>query len=89
MEKIIKLHSTGEAHIYLKMIRKSDNKESKTYVLKTDIPTLKMGYINEKHKFVNPLDGPMIVEGEYLKEANAVVKSLDYVEGYGQTITFE
>lgn len=31
----------------------------------------------------------MIVEGEYLEEAEAVVKSIDYVMGQGYAITFE
>ena len=31
----------------------------------------------------------MIVVGYKLEEAKAVVKSIDFVEGYGWTITFE
>ena len=31
----------------------------------------------------------MIVVGYELEEAKAVVKSIDFVEGYGWTITFE
>lgn len=31
----------------------------------------------------------MIVEGEYLEEAEAVVKSIDHVMGVGYAITFE
>lgn len=31
----------------------------------------------------------IIIEGQELEEAKAVVKSIDFVEGYGWTITFE
>lgn len=89
MEKIIKLNSRGGANNYLKMMMKPDGSESKTYLIKTDMPTLRMGYVEEKRKFIDPSGGPMIVEGSLLEEANAVVKSIDFVVGYGHTITFE
>lgn len=41
------------------------------------------------NKFIDPSGGPMIVVGYELEEAKAVVKSIDFVEGYGYTITFE
>ena len=31
----------------------------------------------------------MIVEEEFLEEAGATVESIDFVEGYGYTITFK
>lgn len=31
----------------------------------------------------------MIIVGSKLEEANAVVKSIDFVEGYGWTVTFQ
>ena len=31
----------------------------------------------------------MIVVGDYLEEANAVVESIDFAEGQGWTITFK
>ena len=68
---------------------KPDGSESKTYLIKTDMPTLRMGYVDEKNKFIDPSGGPMIVEGSLLEEANAVVKSIDFVVGYGHIITFE
>jgi hypothetical protein len=89
MEKIIKLNSRGGANNYLKMMMKPDGSESETYLIKTDIPTLRMGYVDEKNKFIDPSGGPMIVEGSLLEEANAVVKSIDFIVGYGYTITFE
>lgn len=89
MEKIIKLNSRGGVNNYLKMMMKPDGSESKTYLIKTDMPTLRMGYVSEKNKFIDPSGGPMIVEGSLLEEAKAVVKSIDFIAGFGYTITFE
>ena len=89
MEDIIKLHSSGGANNYLKKMKRLNGEESKTYVIKTDIPTLRAGYVEDKRKFIDPSGGPMIVEGSLLEEANAVVKSIDFVVGYGHIITFE
>ena len=92
MENIIKLKSRYGARNYLKKMPKSDGSESKTYVLKTDTPSLRVGEVGGTcyiHKFIDPSGGPMIVVGCELEEAKAVVKSIDFVEGYGWTITFE
>lgn len=89
MEDIIRLHSRGGSNNYLKKMRRPNGGESKTYVIKTDTPTLRMGYVEDKRRFIDPSGGPMIVEGSLLEEANAVVKSIDFVVGYGHTITFE
>lgn len=89
MEDIIKLHSRGGVNNYLKKMKRPSGEESKTYVIKTDMPTLRMGYVEEKRKFIDPSGGPMIIVGDELKEAGAIVKSIDFVEGYGWTITFE
>ena len=89
MGDIIKLHSRGGANNYLKKMKRLNGEESKTYVIKTDIPTLRAGYVEDKRKFIDPSGGPMIVEGLLLEEANAVVKSIDFVVGYGHIITFE
>ena len=89
METIIKLRSRGGINNYLKKMKKLNGEESKTYVIKTDIPTLRAGYVEDKRKFIDPPGGPMIVEGSLLEEANAVVKSIDFVVGYGHIITFE
>ena len=89
MEDIIKLRSRYRAVNYLKKMPKPDGSDSKTYVLKTDVPTLRAGEVQGGNKFIDPSGGPMIVVGYKLEEANAVVKSIDFVEGYGWTITFE
>ena len=88
MEDIIKLRSRHEAENYLKKLLKPDGSESKTYVLKTDVPTLRVGEVQGGNKFIDPSGGPMIIEGSELAEANAVVKSIDFSEGFGYTITF-
>lgn len=89
MEDIIKLKSRYRAKNYLKKMHKPDGTDSKTYVIKTDVPTLRVGEVQEGNKFIDPSGGPMIVVGYELEEAKAVVKSIDFAEGYGWTITFE
>lgn len=89
MEDIIKLRSRYGAVNYLKKMPKPDGSESKTYVLKIDMPTLRVGEVQGGNKFIDPSGGPMIVVGYELEEANAVAKSIDFVAGYGHTITFE
>ena len=89
MEDIIKLRSRYEAINYLKKMPKPDGTDSKTYVLKTDVPTLRVGEVQGGNKFIDPSGGPIIIVGYKLEEANAVVKSIDFTEGYGWTITFE
>lgn len=92
MEDIIKLRSRYRDVNYLKRMPKPDGSESKTYVLKTDTPSLRVGEVGGTcytHKFIDPSGGPMIVVGCELEEAKAVVKSINFVEGYGWTITFE
>ena len=92
MKDLIKLKSRDGAVNYLKKMPKPDGSESKTYVLKTDTPSLRVGEVGGTcyiHKFIEPSGGPMIIVGYKLEEADAVVKSIDFVDGYGWTITFE
>lgn len=89
MEDIIKLRSGYKSVNYLKKMPKPDGSKSKTYVLKTDMPTLRVGEVQGGNKFIGPSGGPMIVVGYELEEAKAVVKSIDFIEGYGYTLTFE
>ena len=87
MEDIIKLRSRYGAVNYLKKMPKPDGSESKTYVLKTDMPTLRVGEVQGGNEFIDPSVGPMIVEGSRLEEADAVVK-FRLCLGYGYTVTF-
>ena len=88
MKDLIKLKSRDGAENYLKKLIKKDGSESFTYVLKTDVPYLRVGDVDNGRKFIDPSGGPMIIVGDYLEEANAVVESIDFVEGYGWIITF-
>lgn len=89
MKDLIELKSRGEEHNYLRKLKKADGSESMTYLLKTSTYTTRSGLTDKKKKFIDPSGGPMIVEGEYLEEAEAVVKFIDYVMGQGYAITFE
>ena len=89
MKDLIKFKSRGYEKNYLEKLKMPDDSKSNTYVLKTDIPTLRVGEVQGGNKFIDPSGGPMIVVGYELEEAKAVVKSIDFVEGYGWTITFE
>lgn len=86
MEEIIKLDSKGKK--FLKKLKRVDGSESKTYVLKLDSAVLRNGYTEEGHKFISPPGGPMIIVGQELQDG-LIVKSIDHVEDYGYTITFE
>ena len=89
MEDTIKLKSRYRARNYLERIQNLGDIKSKTYALKTDTPSLRIGETNKGDKFIDPSGGPMIIENHYLEEARATVKSIDFIVGYGWTITLE
>ena len=89
MKDLIKLNSRDKSENYLKKLIKKDDSESFTYVLKTDSPYIRTGKLNNRNEFIDPSGGPIIVVGDYLEEANAVVESIDFTEGYGCIITFK
>lgn len=89
MEELIKLNSRYNTKNYLKKMKKSDGSDSKTYVLKTETPLIRGGWTDTKHKFIDPSGGPMIVEGSFLPEADAIVESINSIPGYGHTVTFK
>lgn len=88
MEKIYKLKSRGGESNYLKLMKKPDGSESKTYLLKTENPYLGTGYLSNNKFYVDPSGGPMIVVGEELPDVGKVT-SIDLAYGYGYLITFE
>ena len=89
MEKIIELKSRQD-HNYLKQLSKlGSEEESKTYKLVTESGYIRTGNLNDGAKFIDPSGGPIIVEGNTLAEAQAVVKSIDWVQNVGYIITFE
>lgn len=89
MQGLIKLKSRGREENYLKKLNKPNGSESKTYVLKVSTPYLRCGKLEEGKRFINPSGGSMIVVDSYLEEAEAVVKSINFITDYGYTITFE
>lgn len=89
MEDIIKLETTGENSNYLKKLKRPDGSESKTYVLKVTDPYVTITKTpTGGHASIGATGSNLIVVGEELKEAKAVVKSIDFTIGYGHTITF-
>lgn len=89
MEDIIKLETTGENSNYLKKLKRPDGSESKTYVLKVTDPYVTITKTpTGGHASIGATGSNLIVVGEELKEAKAVVKSIDFTIGYGYTITF-
>lgn len=89
MENNIKLYSRyGTCH-WLKKLIKSDGQDSTVYVIKTDSPTIRVGYNNEKKKFIDLPGGPCITEGSVLEGTDKKVVSLDFIAGYGHVVTFE
>lgn len=85
MKGIIILRSRGDTKNYLKKLPE----EEKTYLLKSELDTVRVSQDKEGYVFVGPSGGPFIARGAYLEEADAVVKSIDHLQGQGFTITFE
>lgn len=88
MKDIIKLSSRGYYENHLKRLSKTDRKESKTYLLKSD-GLVRTGNTENGQKFIDPSGGPMIIVGELLQDVGLVVKSIDFISGLGYTITFK
>lgn len=89
MEDIIKLEASRDETVYLKKLTKPDGIESKTYVLRVSNPSIKVDLSFTGYKSITPSGGSIIEVGVILKEANAVVRSINCTIGYGYTITFE
>lgn len=89
MDDIIKLRSRYKAKNYLERVNIESNKDSKTYVLKTDTQMIRVGYTNNGAYFVDPSGGPMIVVESKLEEANAIVSSISFIKELGYIITFK
>lgn len=89
MKDVIILMTHDGSKNYLKKLPRKDGEESKTYVLKTQHKSLRVGELSNGHSFIDPSGGPMIIVGNPLAEANnAIVRSIDFSEGFGYTITF-
>lgn len=89
MKEVYKLSSRDGTKNSLKMLFRKDGKESKTFIIKTSALTLRTGKLNEGNPFIDLSGGPMIVVGKPLKDADdAVVRSIDFTETLGYTVTF-
>lgn len=89
MNQLIELVSKYGEKNSLKLMKKPDGSESKTYLLKSTYPYMRTGIDDSRRKFIHPMGGPVITVGERLVDADAVVKSIDHVIGKGYIITFE
>lgn len=85
MKNIIILRSRGGTKNYLEKLPE----EGKTYLLKSELDTIRVSQDKEGYVFVDPSGGPFIARGAYLEEADAVVNSINHLQGQGFTITFE
>lgn len=85
MRDIIILRSRDGTKNYLKKLPE----EEKTYLLKSELDTVRVGEGRGGFICIDPSGEPFIAKGAYLEEADAVVKSIDHLQGQGFTITFE
>lgn len=85
MRDIIILRSRDGTKNYLKKLPKGE----KTYLLKSELDTVRVGEGRGGFIYIDLSGGPFIAKGAYLEEADAVVKSIDHLQGQGFTITFE
>lgn len=88
IENTIKLCSRGNETNILKLLKSPNKDNSDTYVLKTKSPISRAGYIG-RDQYIGPPGGALIIENSILKEANRVVKKINYIIKYGYTITFK
>lgn len=87
MENEIKLKSRYGIKNTLELL---PDEGGKTYLFKTDMPSLRVCEPEKgKIEFIDPAGGPMICVGEVLDEVGLVVKSIEFVESQGWTITFK
>ena len=66
------------------LVKVSENR----YKLETQL-SYRCGKVSAGKKFVDPSGGPMMVEGELLREAGKVIRRIDFVQGEGTFIEFE
>lgn len=92
MKEVINLVSHDGSKNYLKRLERNDGQESKTYILKTSGMTLRTGQLDRNGvpvDYIDPSGGPMLYVGLSLPEAdNATIRSIDFSQGFGFTITF-
>ena len=76
-----------EPQVILKKMKRIDNQESSTYAIRVTEPYDYMRLDEENNKILKPKRAPRFKEGETLKGTNLVITSLDFITGYGWTMT--
>lgn len=89
MEKIVKLNNKQDEDNYLKLLISTSNTDSKTYAFKSSTALVKSGELEDKRKYITTPGGMTLIEGDFVEEANAKIKYIDFTMGFGYTITFE
>lgn len=89
MKEEIKLVTHDGSENFLRRLERKDGQESKTYILRTSGLSLRTGTLSDGKAFIDPSGGPMMIVGQPLAEADgAIIRSIDFSEGFGYTITF-
>lgn len=86
MENIIKIDRKGECT--LKLLKKLDETESKTYKVIADPTIIKIDFDEDKNKSIVFNRRLAITVNKPFKK-DLIPKSIDYIFGYGYTITFK
>lgn len=71
MKDIIKLDSRDYTKNSLVKV------EERSYKLETSSCYVRGGFLSDGRTFIDPSGGPMLVEGEYLPEADAYIESIN------------
>lgn len=88
MDKIIKLSARGGGENYLQLLKPvKEGVESKTYLVKASEGIIPEYPSDENIPYLNIIDGPNIRVGDEI-EGNKV-RFIDFIAGFGCTITFE
>lgn len=89
MDDIIVMSSgDGDIH-FLKKMPRINGEESRTYVVKTPSPFLRIDYGSDGRKFLRFPGGTILMEGEICEKTGTMVRFIDSIEGFGHVITFE
>ena len=86
LKKLIKLKSRNSNN-YLKLLTNISNTDSVAYLLQTQYPTIKVGYLSIDNKdtlYIEPSGGPTIYKGVEIN--NIVVKDIQHCYGVGYII---
>ena len=87
MEKILKLPTHDRSNNYLEQIGDTD---SCKYVLKSEIGSVRQGFLDEDTYFIDPSGGPMLIVGDKLPGSEKYfIKSIHFKKHVGFIITLK